>query len=71
LFIVDNADNEWNVARYRSEWRNIARAFDLTSTSHEIGLFCSTANQDIRQTSRCARWVTISCGKPSGVTISI
>lgn len=37
LFIVDNADSEWKVARYLREWCEIARAFDIATGYFEIG----------------------------------
>ncbi|MBA7624951.1 RNA polymerase-associated protein RapA [subsurface metagenome] len=37
LFIVDNADSEWKVRKYLSEWCEIAKSFDIATGYFEIG----------------------------------
>lgn len=37
LFIVDNSEVEWKVARYLRDWCEIARAFDIATGYFEIG----------------------------------
>lgn len=37
LFIVDNSDSDWKVARYLSEWAPIARQLDVATGFFEIG----------------------------------
>jgi len=37
LFIVDNSDDDWKVARYLREWTEIAHAFDIATGYFEIG----------------------------------
>ena len=37
LFIVDNADSEWKVRKYLSEWCEIAKSFDVATGFFEIG----------------------------------
>ncbi len=37
LFIVDNSEEQWKVARYLRDWCEIARAFDIATGYFEIG----------------------------------
>jgi len=37
LFIVDNSDDDWKVARYLREWTEIAHTFDIATGYFEIG----------------------------------
>jgi superfamily II DNA or RNA helicase len=37
LFIVDNSEDDWKVARYLHDWCEIARAFDIATGYFEIG----------------------------------
>ena len=37
LFIVDNSEEEWKVARYLRDWCEIAKAFDIATGYFEIG----------------------------------
>jgi len=37
IFIVDNGDDDWKVARYLQEWTEIAHQFDIATGYFEIG----------------------------------
>lgn len=37
LFIVDNSDDDWKVARYLRDWCELAKAFDIATGYFEIG----------------------------------
>ena len=37
LFIVDNAETEWKVARYLRDWAAISKSFDIATGFFEIG----------------------------------
>ncbi|MGD8624351.1 MAG: hypothetical protein PVF47_14580 [Anaerolineae bacterium] len=45
LFIVDNADDDWQVHRYLHDWCEIARAFDIATGYFEIGSLLSLDGQ--------------------------
>ena len=45
LFIVDNADDDWQVHRYLHDWCDIARAFDIATGFFEIGSLLSLDGQ--------------------------
>ncbi|MGB4858503.1 MAG: hypothetical protein WBP11_04180, partial [Dokdonella sp.] len=37
LFIVDNSDDDWKVAKYLREWCDISSGIDIASGYFEIG----------------------------------
>lgn len=45
LFIVDNSEEDWKVARYLRDWCEIARAFDIATGYFEIGALLALDGQ--------------------------
>jgi len=45
LFIVDNSDETWKVARYLHDWADIASAFDIATGYFEIGALLALDGQ--------------------------
>ena len=37
LFIVDNSDTDWKVARYLRDWCQISKSIDIATAYFEIG----------------------------------
>src|SRR5258708_7637286 len=45
LFIVDNSEVDWKVARYLYDWCELARAFDIATGYFEIGSLLALEGQ--------------------------
>lgn len=45
LFIVDNSDDDWKVARYLHDWCDISKSIDIATGYFEIGGLLSLADQ--------------------------
>lgn len=45
LFIVDNSDNEWKVAKYLHDWCQISSAIDIATAYFEIGSLLALDNE--------------------------
>lgn len=45
LFIVDNSDSDWKVARYLHDWCQLSRAFDIATAYFEIGGLLALADE--------------------------
>jgi len=49
LFVVDNSEEQWKVARYLHDWCEIARAFDIATGYFEIGSLGKPAARKVRR----------------------
>ena len=45
LFIVDNSDTEWKVAKYLHDWCQISSAIDIATAYFEIGSLLALDNE--------------------------
>lgn len=45
LFIVDNSDTDWKVARYLHDWCQISKAIDIATGYFEIGSLLSLEDE--------------------------